>query len=100
MFVDAEDRAHDQNEQQLLERNRPLSGSSSLQASANKPALDTDEETVRTRAPVPQQEPAGDAQELCRRLCRRLFSLINPIKTMPLAVVSCGGMRLPLGSLC
>lgn len=63
MFVDAEDRAHDQNEQQLLERNRPLSGSSSLQASANKPALDTDEETVRTRAPVPQQEPAGDAQE-------------------------------------
>ena len=63
MFVDAEDRAHDQNEQQLLERNRPLSGPPSLQASANKPALDADEETVRTRAPVPQQEPAGDAQE-------------------------------------
>jgi membrane fusion protein, multidrug efflux system len=63
VFVDAEERAHEQNEHELLERNRPLSGSSSLQASADRPASDTDEETVRARAPVPQLEPAGDAQE-------------------------------------
>jgi membrane fusion protein, multidrug efflux system len=63
MSFDAGNRADDQiGEQELLERNWPMSGSSSPQSSADGPAL-TDEETVRARAPVPQQEPADDVQE-------------------------------------
>jgi membrane fusion protein, multidrug efflux system len=61
VFVDEENRAREQNSEQILgERTRQQSSPSLPQAAADRPAADLGEDAVRARRPAPTQEPAED----------------------------------------
>jgi len=62
VFVDQENRAHDQSSKQVLLERTPLSGQSSPQATTDRSPMDAGKDIVRARAPAPQQKPADEPQ--------------------------------------